>query len=156
MESLLKWDLRFLELAKFVAGWSKDPSTKTGAVIVNNDRQVVGMGYNGFPRGVCDDPERYADRELKYKMIVHSERNALLFTNGLSVKGCTLYSFPFASCSTCAAMIIQAGIVRCVAPPLPAYLQERWAGELQVALTMFNESGVLLDIVDPAKFVLGS
>ena len=66
-----KWDLRFIELAKLVSTWSKDPSTQTGAVIVDPNRRVVSVGYNGFPIGVDDDPERYANRDLKYKMIVH-------------------------------------------------------------------------------------
>ena len=52
------WNKRFLDLAGHVAGWSKDPSTKVGAVIVNDDKQVLGLGYNGFPRGVHDCEER--------------------------------------------------------------------------------------------------
>lgn len=65
-----KWDRRFLELAKQVSTWSKDPSTKVGAVLVNEDKHVVGMGFNGFPVGVADTEERLNNRELKYKMIV--------------------------------------------------------------------------------------
>jgi deoxycytidylate deaminase len=66
-----KWDLRFLEMARMVSSWSKDPSTKTGAVLVDLERRIVSVGYNGFARGVQDLPERYENRELKYKMIVH-------------------------------------------------------------------------------------
>jgi deoxycytidylate deaminase len=40
----LKWDRRYLDLAKFISGWSKDPSTKTGCVIVKNNR-VVSTGW---------------------------------------------------------------------------------------------------------------
>src|SRR5690242_18395881 len=100
-----KWDRRFLDLAKFVAQWSKDPSTKTGAVITRG-REVVSVGYNGFPRDVEDAPERYNDRELKYKLIVHCERNALLFAKQ-DLSGCTLYTYPFMSCTPCAGMVIQ-------------------------------------------------
>ncbi len=76
-----KWDKRFLELAKHVSLWSKDPSTKTGSVIVDQKRRVVSGGYNGLPIGVEDLDERLNNREIKYKMIVHCERNALLFAN---------------------------------------------------------------------------
>jgi deoxycytidylate deaminase len=66
LERQEKWDRRFLELAKQVSTWSKDPSTQVGAVLVNDLLQVVGMGYNGFPRGVEDwQMNVYADRELK-------------------------------------------------------------------------------------------
>lgn len=140
----MKWDIRFLELAKLVAGWSKDPSTKTGAVIVDADRRVVSVGYNGFAKGVDDDPERYANRELKYKMIVHCERNAMLFAER-SLKGCTLYTWPFMSCSVCAAMVIQSGVTRCVAPVIPEHLKGRWQEDMALAAQMFAEAGVRLE-----------
>ena len=109
------WDRRFLALAEHVAQWSKDPSTKTGAVIVDEDNRVISIGYNGLPRGVIDSAERLQNRELKYKTIVHCERNALLFARS-SVKGCKLYTWPFMSCSVCAGMVINAGIVEVIAP----------------------------------------
>ena len=56
------WDSRFLRIAQEVSTWSKDPSTKVGAVIVDNRNRVVSMGYNGFPQRVADD-ERLDDRE---------------------------------------------------------------------------------------------
>jgi dCMP deaminase len=83
------WDLRFLTLAKTVSTWSKDPSTKVGAVIVDKNRRVVSLGYNGFPKGVKDTIEKLEDREQKYKHMVHAERNAMLFANK-SLKGCTI------------------------------------------------------------------
>jgi dCMP deaminase len=141
-----KWDCRFLGLAKFVAQWSYDPSTKTGAVIVDPDKRVVSVGYNGFPKGVSDDQERYANRDMKYKLIVHCERNAMLFA-GRSMKGCTLYTYPFMSCSPCAAMVIQAGIVRCVAPEAEPEQQERWREDFDLAKLMFNEADVRLDLL---------
>ena len=66
---LKKWDLRFLEMARNAASWSKDPSTKVGAIIVDDDKRVISVGYNGFPKGVRDD-ERLDDRQEKYKIIV--------------------------------------------------------------------------------------
>jgi dCMP deaminase len=140
-----KWDRRFLEMAKLIASWSKDPSTKTGAVIVDTDNRVVSVGYNGFAKGIDDSPERYNDRELKYKLIVHCERNAILFANK-SCKGCTLYTYPFMSCSVCAAMVIQSGITRCVAPECPEHLLERWKDDLDLSKSMFMETYVILDL----------
>jgi len=111
----LKWDIRFLELAAFIARWSKDPSTKVGAVIVDKDLRIVSAGFNGLPRDVQDSPDRYDDKNKKYSMIVHGELNAILFAPR-SVHGCTLYTWPFAPCSVCASLIVQVGITRVVAP----------------------------------------
>ena len=67
---IANWDLRFFGLAEHVAQWSKDPSTKVGAVIVNDLKQVLSLGYNGFPRGCSDDElpwNREAEDELDTK-----------------------------------------------------------------------------------------
>jgi dCMP deaminase len=74
-----KWDLRFLELAQLVSRWSKDTSTKVGAVIVTPENVVISIGYNGFAKRMPDAEEHYADREEKYSRIVHAETNAILF-----------------------------------------------------------------------------
>jgi dCMP deaminase len=142
-----KWDQDFLALARwFAQRKSKDPSTQTGAVITR-DRQLVSMGYNGFARGVKDLPERYANRELKYRLIVHCERNAMLLAKQ-DLSGCTLYTWPFMSCSACAGMVIQAGITRCVAPSCPPDKLARWAEDMELAQMQFREAGVVLDFVE--------
>ncbi len=144
------WDRRFLRLAELVAGWSKDPSTKVGAVIVNADRQVLGLGYNGFPRGVHDLEERYFDRPTKYAMIVHAEANAILNARQL-VRGCTLYALKY-PCSSCAKLIIQAGIARVVSPrrdPADA-MDQRWEADARVSETMLREAAVVCDEVERA------
>lgn len=143
-----KWNKRFVEMARFVAQWSKDPSTQTGAVITDLKRRVVSVGYNGLAQGVEDLPERYSNREIKYKIIVHCERNALLFARG-SVDGCTLYTWPFMSCATCCSMVIQAGIKRCVAPFSD---NERWVAEFELSKQMFKEADVEVELLDPALF----
>lgn len=147
VERQLKWDLRYLELAKHVASWSKDPSTQTGAVIVSPDNSIVSVGYNGFPKGVADTPDRLANRDLKYKMIVHCERNAII-SAARPLEGCTLYTYPFMSCSVCAAMVIQSGITRCVAPPIAEDKRDRWAEDMALSESMFDEAGVQLDILN--------
>lgn len=102
-------------MAKQVSFWSKDPSTQTGAVIVRPDLSIVSLGYNGFPRRMRDYPDLYANRDEKYSRIVHCEMNALLQAH-CSVEGCTLYTYPFISCDRCCVHMIQAGIIRMVAP----------------------------------------
>jgi dCMP deaminase len=138
-----KWDLRFLELARHISGWSKDPSTQTGAVIVDSDSRVVSTGYNGFARGVVDSSERLNDRETKYKMVVHCERNAVIFARQ-DLRDCTLYTWPFMSCGPCAAMMIQAGIKTVVAPPND---NPRWQADFELAKEMFKEAGVAVRLV---------
>jgi dCMP deaminase len=135
-----KWDNRFLELAKLVASWSKDPSTQTGAVIVRPDRTVISLGFNGFPKGMIDDPEQYANREQKYSKIVHCEMNALIHAREF-IEGCTLYTWPFASCDRCVVHMIQAGINRFVFPKLPKELEERWKTSVEKTKQYINEAG---------------
>lgn len=94
-------------------------------------------------------PERYADRDLKYKMIVHCERNAIIYARQ-DLKGCTLYTWPFMSCAPCAAMVIQAGVKEVVAPKND---NPRWQADFAIATQMFAEAGVavrLLDVDVPA------
>lgn len=138
--SVEKWDRRFLELARFISCWSKDPSTRVGAVIVDENRRIVSTGYNGLPQGVEDTDERLNNRELKYKLIVHGERNALLFASK-PVHGCTLYTTPFMPCSVCAGMVIQAGIKRVVAPYSD---NPRWAEDFKLTEQLFSEAEVEL------------
>lgn len=138
-----KWDNRFLEMAKLVASWSKDPSTQTGAVITDSMNRVVSVGYNGFARGVNDSAERLRDRDLKYKLIVHCERNAVIFA-GRDLQGCTLYTWPFMSCAPCAAMMINAGITRCVAPVSD---NPRWQADFALTRQILSEAAVRLDEV---------
>jgi dCMP deaminase len=138
-----KWDERFLELAKLISTWSKDPSTKTGAVIVNPDRTILSVGYNGFPKGMDDSAELYANREIKYERIVHCEMNAILNAKQ-SVEGCTLYTWPFGSCQRCAAHMIQGGIKTFVFPKLPKELEERWKESVLKTKAYIKEAGLTL------------
>ena len=141
-----KWDRRFLQIAKQVSTWSKDQSTQVGVVLVNDLKQIVGTGYNGFPRGVADTDERYANRDLKYPMVVHAEVNAIL-TAGERGRGCTLYIYPSFMlpplCATCAGIAIQAGIVGvvCYVPDATNPRAARWATSIGIAKTMWDEAG---------------
>lgn len=136
------WVVRFLRLAREVASWSKDPSTRVGAVIVDSKKRVVSVGFNGLPRGVVDLPERLHNRDVKYKMIVHGERNALMFASR-PVEDCTILTWPFPPCSQCAALIIQTGI-RQVVSIRDQLDNVRWRDDFALAREMYAEAGVRL------------
>lgn len=142
-----KWDHDFLDLAEW---WglkkSKDPSTKVGAVIVRPDRTVASMGYNGLPRGVEDAHDRLFHRPTKYLMTVHAEPNAIAHSRE-PLHGYTCYTWPFPPCSQCAALLIQCGIKRVIAPTPAPGLAERWTDSLSATVDMFKEAGVKLEIV---------
>lgn len=104
------WDQRMIALAEHVAQWSKDPTTKVGAVITDSCNRIISVGYNGFPRWVNDTEERYADQQTKYGFVVHAELNAILNANS-AVNGYNLYTTLF-PCRECAKAILQAGITQ--------------------------------------------
>ena len=139
-----KWDARFMDLAETVAQWSKDPSTKVGCVLANEQRQVVGLGFNGFPRGVNDFPDRYLDRPTKYLMVQHAEANAVLQA-AAPVKGATAY-VTHHPCSSCMGVLIQAGIKRVVTTKPGALLGQRFLESFHAAYVMAVEAGVWFDV----------
>ena len=136
------WHRRFLAMAQLVATWSKDPSTRVGAVIVNpNTRAIISTGYNGFPRGIDDTRHRLDTREIKLAMTVHAEVNAILNAarNGSQVDGAWLFC-TWPPCQHCAGAIIQAGIARVV------YIEhadvERWRESFNLAQALLGEAGI--------------
>lgn len=143
------WDLRFLKLAEYISAWSKDGSTKVGSIIVDTDKNVRAIGYNGFPRGIEDTDERLTNRDIKYPLIVHAERNAIASCArlGIRTEGCTLVCTHF-PCSVCAGEIINAGIKKVVTQKSTKDFSDRWAETNKISLDMFNESGVQLVLLD--------
>ena len=138
-----KWDIRYLKLAQEVATWSKDPSSKIGAVAIGHKGQVLSQGYNGFARGVRDEiTSRWEIKKHKYKFIVHAEMNAIYNAtyNGVSLDGATLYIWGLPCCSECAKGIIQVGIKRVVMPKKD--YPEKWVESFKLSETMFREAGV--------------
>jgi len=134
-----KWDERFLELTKLVASWSKDNSTKVGAVIVDNKNRIVSLGYNGLPRGINREEFFTASRTKKLRSFIHAEENAILFARG-NTEGHSIYIWPFLSCAKCSSLIIQAGIKRIVTPDATG--PERWAEEFITSKELLKEAGV--------------
>lgn len=138
-----KWDRRFLDLASHISGWSKDPSTKVGCVVVGEDREIRSTGFNGFPRGIEDSMERLDDRELKYPLICHAEENAIMHAAriGISLKDCTAY-VTWPPCTRCARSLIQAGVVEVVYPG-DIEIPERWIEDFERSSSMMKEAGVI-------------
>ncbi|MDD5547651.1 MAG: dCMP deaminase family protein [Candidatus Pacebacteria bacterium] len=115
-KDFISWDECFMRMAYLIAERSKDPSTQNGAVIVDESNVVLGMGYNGFPRGIDNDKFPW-DREgdflnVKYSYVCHAEENAI-YNASKEIKGCKLYTGLF-PCNECAKAIIQKGIVEVI------------------------------------------
>ena len=136
----ISWDECFMRMAHVIAERSKDPSTQVGSVIANRDNVVVGMGYNGFPRGVSNDTFPWGKEgvlhETKYAYICHSEENAIYNANN-DTKECKIYTSLF-PCNECAKTIIQNGIVEVI------YESDQYADkpEFIAAKRMFDAAGV--------------
>lgn len=136
------WDHRFLDMAQLIASWSKDPSTKVGAVIVDDKNRVVSVGYNGFPAGMIDNPQTLSNRELKYAFSVHAAINAILFAKR-DLSKCPLYVTHIA-CSNCATKVIQSGITRVVTFNPDEDFLTRWKDSVQLTEMAFRETGITL------------
>ena len=144
MNTIDKWNLRFFSLAEEIGSWSKDPSTSVGAIAVDPvRRKILATGYNGFPRGIADTPERLNNRDEKYKLIVHGEMNCIYNAalNGTSLDGADMYVHGLPVCSDCAKGIIQIGIKR-VFTCYPESIADRWRESAQLTSDMFQEAGV--------------
>jgi len=141
----MKWHRRFLELAELVSTWSKDPSSKIGAVIVDKNNRIISAGYNGFAVGVHESMKRLGNRDIKYKMILHAEENAILFAKR-DLTGCALYVTMMPPCSHCASLIIQSGIKEVYA--VKGEIPERWKESYKLTSQIFKEAGVKLRFID--------
>lgn len=142
-----KWDYRYLDLAKFISFWSRDPSTKCGAAISRPDNTLASVGTNGFAIGVNDSEERWNDRPTKYSMVLHAEENAILLARE-PLHGYSIYVYPMMPCSNCAARIIQSGIKRVITVEGTKEQEERWGEKMELSKQMFEEAGVSLNFMD--------
>lgn len=147
-----RWDKHFLGLAEYHSRLSKDPNTRVGSVIVGPDRELLSAGFNGFPRGIADTEKRLNDRDLKLKLVVHAEMNALLAAArlGVRLKGCTLYLAATDNsgliwggppCTRCTVEIIQVGIGEIVSYPSKA-IPSKWHNDLMLARDLITEAGI--------------
>lgn len=131
--------LKFIGVAKSIAALSKDTSTKVGAIALDDNYNIISLGYNGLPRGVDDSPIDRYERPAKYLWTAHAEENlvAQAAYSGHSLKGATVIVTELFPCAACARMLIQAGVRRIIAPPVDS---GRWAESNGVAKTMFEEA----------------
>lgn len=136
------WDRRYLALAEHVATWSKDPSTKVGAILVGRNRHQIAMGYNGIPRGIADSEDRLKDRATKLRFTQHAERNVLDQVT-FDTLGSTLIVTHF-PCSECAKSIISKGIARVLYRSDNTSFNDRWLDELRWSREMMIEAGIEL------------
>jgi len=137
-----KWVGRLLKMARDVASWSKDSSTKVGAVITTPDGRPVSWGFNGMPMGIDDNVPERLERPLKYKWMCHAERNAMdLAPRDLT--GCVMF-ITFSPCASCAQSIIHRGIKTVVVDDAytPDKMPDRWKEDMTVAQEMLKEAGV--------------
>lgn len=145
-KDVISWDEYFMGMAHLSAMRSKDPNTQVGACIVDQNRHVVSIGYNGMPFGCADDEypwEREGDfLNTKYPFVVHAELNAIL-NAPRSVRDCTIYVSLF-PCNECAKAIIQSGIKEIV------YEDDKYAdtAAIKASKKMLIDAGVRLRQVD--------
>lgn len=141
----ISWDEYFMGVALLASKRSKDPNTQVGACIVSEDNIILSTGYNGFPAGCSDDEYPWArdGEETKYPYVVHAELNAILNSNGKSLRGASIYVALF-PCNECAKAIIQSGIKEVV------YLSDKYADTpaTQASKRMLTSAGVCLRRLD--------
>jgi len=139
-ENAISWDECFMQMAHIIASRSKDPSTQAGAVIVSQNNVVIGLGYNGMPRGVEGDQfpwDRTGDfLNTKYAYVCHSEENAIYNANG-STKNCKIYCTLF-PCNECVKALIQNGITEVIFESDKYHDQDIWVASRR----MLDASGI--------------
>jgi dCMP deaminase len=138
-----KWEERFMERARHISSWSRDPKHCVGAVIMDPYHHLAGEGYNGPPMFTKD--EGLTKEELRMRSL-HAELNAILHANrferGLLI-GCTMFIYPHAPCAQCAAAIIQVQISEVVYFTRNEKLSH-WNESQVVAEKMLGEAGIPL------------
>lgn len=152
------WDKHFLDLCLQRAHMSKDPSTRVGSIIISPERDLLGSGYNGFPRQIKDTPERLNDRDTKLKLVIHAEMNALLSAAklGIKVQCSTMYIaatdksgeiWGGPPCTRCLVHVIQAGVIEIVTYKFKT-IPSRWMDDLLYSKELIIEAGISYREVD--------
>jgi dCMP deaminase len=148
----LSWDELFILQAALISQKSKDPSTKVGCVIVNDDNVILSTGFNGFPRGIEEDWKDRWKRPEKYHWVEHAERNAIFNAArvGVSLNNSRAYlNWEPKPCADCTRALIQAGIKEVIGP------NRKFTGagagkhySIDHAETMLREAGVRIRYFD--------
>lgn len=122
--------------------WSKGPTSRVGAVIVDRDKRIISAGYNGFAKGTDDDSLLKLSREERLRRVIHAEENALLFAQR-NLSDCIIYTTHF-PCSRCAAKIIQCHITEIVTPQQNPLFEQRWSEDIKASMEMCGQTGVII------------
>lgn len=138
-----KWDRRYLDVAKEVASWSKDPSSQVGSIAIGPSGEQLSNGFNGIPRGLKDTHDRLNTRELKYQYVVHSEQNLIYNAcrTGTSLMGSTVYVYGLPVCPECAKGLIQVGVSRVVMQH-GEITNPKWEEDHTLTESMFLEANI--------------
>lgn len=144
----MSWDSYFMSVALLSSFRSKDGKTQNGASIVDPNNKIIGIGYNGLPRG-CDDndPQFWEDSDdsnvlnSKHTYVVHAEKNAIYNCMAHDLSNARLYTTQY-PCNVCAQAIIQVGIREVI------YLRQKHHDNHvllnQAVAKMFSAAGVKL------------
>lgn len=145
-ENYMSWDTYFMSIALLSSFRSKDIKTQNGACIIDCEKKVIGIGYNGLPRGCSDDDLQFwldeDDNDIensKHTYVVHAEKNAIYNSMGQDLKGATMYATLF-PCAVCAQAIIQVGIKQVYFLNIKPHHE----AENKAVKKMFNAAGVKL------------
>ena len=142
-EQIDKWDKRYLKLAQLVSTWSKDPSTKVGAVIVRRNRSISSVGFNGFASGVSDSFDRLQNRSKKYPLTIHAEENAIRFAKDTDLSDTRIYVWPCQPCGPCLSRINQNDIPEVVTATDPSSdMENRWKDSFEGSVRVSKEVDV--------------
>jgi dCMP deaminase len=137
-------DQRYLRLAAHIAAWSKDPSSKCGAIAIGDYGQVLAQGYNGFPRGIKDHVERWERRALKYTYIVHAEANLIYNAAhmGVQLAGASIYIAGLPPCHECAKALIQVGVGEIIFDLSTLNKRQTWKDAFKITGALLEEVGI--------------
>ena len=153
-----KWEHHFLRCALIASEMSKDPRTRVGALITTRDGVPVSDGFNGFPRGIADTPERLLDRKIKNVLMVHAEMNAII--NAARLGASTIGTILYIACnddtgevwggapcaSECIKHILQAGFLKVVC--YPAKTPSTWSCEIAQSIKLMDEAELPLIVIN--------
>ena len=138
---MANWDKRYLDLAFFIAKWSKDPVRKVGAVLCREGVNIS-MGFNGFPSAIKDSPEILANKAEKRKRVIHAEVNAILKAKE---RPDTAY-VTLLPCTQCLVLLMQAGVTRIVCPEPDYSKTSDW--DVTLVLDLIDESGLDIEFLE--------
>jgi dCMP deaminase len=137
-----------MEVARAISSLSKDPSTKVGALFVDQEGGFLTSGYNGFPRGYDDSKMSTISREEKYKLVCHAEENGIAQAarKGIELKGARVYVCHLPTCIRCATALIQAGVKEIVLEEV-AFSVDRWLVDWESTYDLYRQCGVDIGVL---------